>query len=363
MTTKIYYLGQYNNKGSSQLLNLGSNNETIKKDAEHFKTLVTKYLPEGQRVHKSKKEWLMDNTINILNDTEVSITFISEGAGYKNTLGYYIYQTINPPKTIRDINEVYIIFPNCSDKPSGGNLETGDTMLLAFSFNFHNNNIVSAKNYIFPPGYSIGFILYPDGWNNIRFNKNLNTAYSSISFHNPEKIQELKYHTVCIKSNEYDNLLIGFEDLNRETAGCDHDFNDCVFIINTNILSIAKTYVEPENIEPVITGYKKILSRHQNKIVECVAELHIPISSTIIKKPGNNKIYKTNRAKVINIIVVKPVSELFSSNFTGVSLTEGYSLYDSSFIYKVNSTITSSLEDNHGIYFHYKFIDASSYMI
>ena len=33
-------------------------------------------------------------------DAEISISFIHEGAGYKNVLGYYYYKFINKPKAL-----------------------------------------------------------------------------------------------------------------------------------------------------------------------------------------------------------------------------------------------------------------------
>ena len=59
-------------------------------------------------------EWLNNNTtseIKITKATEVSLVFISSGAGWNNTIGYFTYPTNEVPteSTVQKI----LAFPNC----------------------------------------------------------------------------------------------------------------------------------------------------------------------------------------------------------------------------------------------------------
>ena len=48
------------------------------------------------------------------------MTFVSEGASFKNALGYYVYNTNNPPATTSAIDSIFVVFPNASTTGSGG---------------------------------------------------------------------------------------------------------------------------------------------------------------------------------------------------------------------------------------------------
>ena len=113
------------------------------------------------------------NVIDVLNDTEISVSFVTEGAGYRNTLGFFIYETKNQPKSISEIYTAHIIFANCSKVNSGGNLRSGDTMQLPFSYDENK------FNYTFPSGYSVGFLLFSDAWNGVDVKRNIR-PYSSL---------------------------------------------------------------------------------------------------------------------------------------------------------------------------------------
>ena len=46
---------------------------------------------------------------------------------------------------------------------------------------------------------------------------------------NPEVDPNLKKHAILINYTPDNKVLIGFEDLDRTSPGCDNDFNDLVF--------------------------------------------------------------------------------------------------------------------------------------
>ncbi|MFX4454837.1 hypothetical protein ABTA67_20395, partial [Acinetobacter baumannii] len=63
-----------------------------------------------------------DNASNIVltKDAEVFVTFLSEGAGFRNSIGFYSYPTNSPPKSLADIKQINFIFPNASFLGSNG---------------------------------------------------------------------------------------------------------------------------------------------------------------------------------------------------------------------------------------------------
>lgn len=357
---EVKYIGNLDNDGISDLLNLDGDRKNIfSQESNLIDGVIQKYLPERKKIHLSNPEWLKDNTIDVLSNTEICVSFITEGAGHKNSLGYFIYKTKEKPISLSDIKTTYIIFANASKVGSGGNLKTGDTMKLLFS--------PETKNYEFPVGYSVGFLLFPNGWNGKTIRNDV-IPFCSISRLNPERTPELKYHTVCILPEETNKLIIGFEDIYRESLTCDHDFNDCIFTINTKISSVSRNYhvfVDNAPTDNYIKVYKKIFSTIDNKIVECVATLLVPNSSLIYQKIGFFKTqYRTNNAYVFSIVSVNPNSTLFTGDFVGASLNEGFSIYNKSFKYEVGKYVSSDVKESntHGIYFFYKYDDAARYI-
>ena len=59
-------------------------------------------------------------TIRVNELAEVFVTFVSEGASYKNVLFYYAYNENNPPASVNDISNYTVVFPNTSWTNSGG---------------------------------------------------------------------------------------------------------------------------------------------------------------------------------------------------------------------------------------------------
>ncbi|MDN3582060.1 hypothetical protein [Mucilaginibacter flavus] len=82
-------------------------------------SFINTSLPETIDVRKLHPQHLQSSAtadLNITQTADVWITFVSEGAGYLNSLGYYTYPTGTPPQTATDIKNVTYIFPNASLK-------------------------------------------------------------------------------------------------------------------------------------------------------------------------------------------------------------------------------------------------------
>jgi len=191
-------------------------------------------LPESKALPTSHPQYLTDSAtgdVNVVADADVWVTFVTEGAGYVNSVGYYTFPTANPPSTTADITKINLMFPNASLYGSGGNMRAGDKVKLG----------------TFKAGTSIGFVLFPNGWAG---NGNVNTGgtkYFTDTKLNPEPTMALKRHTVLLNDAADGLYLVGFEDLDRSSSGCDNDFNDVVFYTTSNPITAISTV----NVQPI----------------------------------------------------------------------------------------------------------------
>ncbi len=149
-------------------------------------------------------------------EADVWVTFVSEGAGYKNTLGYYSYPLGEEPESVEEI-EHNIIFPNTSMIFSGGGLVPGDRVLLG---RFEANTVIS-------------WFLMAQGWRGSQVEKVGNIYYSQPDF-NPENTADKRQHMVLLHDATRNLSVLGFEDLFREGGNSDEDFNDAVFYATSN---------------------------------------------------------------------------------------------------------------------------------
>lgn len=179
-------------------------------------------LPEQDPVPNAHPEYLAsgnDVDLHITQLCDVWITFVHEGAGYRNVLGFYTYPTNNPPNSVADIDTTHIIFPNTSYSGSGGGLTSGNKVHLG----------------VFQPGTSIGWVLIQNAYNTNSASVNVNSLkfYSNTSF-NPEANASHRQHNVQLLHEQRELVLIGFEDIQRDAHGCDNDFNDAIYYVTSN---------------------------------------------------------------------------------------------------------------------------------
>ncbi len=197
-------------------------------------SLINSTLPEqkDQRtLHPNIVSANAASSINLTKESDVYVTFISEGATYSNSIGYYTYPTLDPPTDPSDIEKVYYVLPNASLYGRGGSMRSGDKIKLG----------------TFPAGVSIGFVLFSNGWNNSTKKVNSNAVkYYSNSALNPESSSSLKKHSVLLNYAKENRFIIGFEDSPRDQEECDHDFNDVMLFASANpSTSISTLGVQP----------------------------------------------------------------------------------------------------------------------
>ena len=179
---------------------------------------LNRAFPEYNPVPEAHPEYL-DKSIrkNLLlsERANVWVTFVDEGAGYKNAFGFYTYRfDPNDEKTfapesfdvIRDTR--VIALPNCSKPRKGGNLRSGSKVHLG----------------TFEANTAVGFFLVPNGYNSSTrtIRSGVQCVYSDHQFNTSAEYVQ----TVLLKDEMDGRLAIGFEDI-MQPAG-DKDFNDCL---------------------------------------------------------------------------------------------------------------------------------------
>ena len=188
-------------------------------------------LPENSNAATAHPEYFPTNDpeIYISEDAEAFVTFYAEGAGYRNTLGYYTYdgdtgRTI--PQSRDELKDHgVIIFPNSSKLHSGGMLTYGQTVSLGE----------------LSEGTKVIFFIVSNGWKGygIRNTNWIFSTYSPLNLEydaNSTKTVPDHKHVALLWSNvgAGNILLMGFEDILRTHNGCDHDYNDVLFSFSTS---------------------------------------------------------------------------------------------------------------------------------
>jgi LruC domain-containing protein len=207
--------------------NIGKPNDLIWSRNEYtdeFFARINNALPESEL----NEAFITDDagsTIHLTEDAEVFVTFIHEGAGFKNAFGYFVFDRDNPPQSAAEVSEV-IVFPNLSYP----HMARGHRASLG----------------VFPAGTSIGFFVAANGFSYYTGVKSYRVPYYySLQGLNPEADPALRQHAVLLYDEDVEEVIMGFEDLPR-TWG-DNDFNDAIF----SVKSTPETAIEKDNLNLV----------------------------------------------------------------------------------------------------------------
>ena len=260
-----------------------------------FAAAVAKALPEGKNIQDNPtfKPASDANSNLILKSGQTSrvwASFVLEGAGFKNSIGYFIYDPDCAPKhrnQVRGfdgntaINTVALTPPTAAStdntrtytesrtcKPRAGT--TSEIVILPnasqdsplpragiASLNTSNTGPTAYLGEI-PAGLAMGFVVIANGWTTTGTaagtpgaskSQSTNWIYYSLSDLNPEPsgtrtvgtrtYDDLKKHVILLKDGNLENyttgyhrLALGFEDYDRNSTSCDHDFNDLVMVLH-----------------------------------------------------------------------------------------------------------------------------------
>lgn len=239
---------------------------------------VQEALPERQAVDQGFLNPSYDPNLLLSFDSQISITFVDEGAGYKNSLGYFNYAqgafdnlsfgdidlnnsgriSINELGALDGVN-TGLVFPNASKVGAGGNLLAGDTTVLGGgSITQSGADYLMQDGDIFQAGTSMGFLVMANAWTGSEVQGWDGAAgdpatYYSLDFLNPENLSTATLDTASSNSRHTammfadtgkNEIIMGFEDLDRR-YGSDDDFNDAVFIVRSDpATSLQETNIE-----------------------------------------------------------------------------------------------------------------------
>ncbi len=229
-TLNIEYAAKYNSAGVP---------ENLEPKLDYISAKLLEYinasLPEGMPVPTYHPTYLADGkktTLDVVETADVWLTFVHEGAGWRNSIGYYVYPTNEPPKSMADIEKVTVLFPNASMVGSGGGLKSGNKVKIGR----------------FEAGFSIGLVLFGNGWNGQRVEGYHYAVFADKNL-NPEQDRNLKQHNVLLWDEENKLFLLGFEDIRRDNIpfSSDQDFNDAILFVTSNPVRAIST----ENISPI----------------------------------------------------------------------------------------------------------------
>lgn len=187
-------------------------------------------LPENlplTTTHPSYLNSTVTSTLNVTAKTDVYVTFVSEGADQKNTLGYYTYPTGSAPNVgaslvpiLGGIDKITWVFPNASANGSGGGLKAGDKVKLGN----------------FAAGTTIAFVMIKNGWSGTDVTAG-NTKFYSNDSYNPGS----KKQSILLYDDVHKKFVSSFEDIDRSGTGSDNDFNDLVIYSTSSVAGAIST--------------------------------------------------------------------------------------------------------------------------
>ena len=254
-----FFLGEYSENYNAQgVPNNIWDYERITFD-DDFYARLSAALPEGTDIRLTNPGYILNNAaeIEIVEEADVWFTFLHEGAGYRNSIGFYTYDAKTPPQSRADLNDA-IIFPNLSYGSNreivcqnGSSIAVPRTQVDAYvqagssvgpcpgDANTRDGMITGDTVYLgrFSAGTNIGFLVAANGFNSstgVKTNQSEDWIFYTNPAFNAETDPELKAHTVMLYDEPTETVLLGMEDILRTNPGCDQDFNDALFTITSN---------------------------------------------------------------------------------------------------------------------------------
>lgn len=239
--------------------------EKLKVDAATLQT-INNTVPEGknQTVNHHLDKYLANGDVNVGKDSEVWLYFLDEGTGAYSPMGYYCYETDNPPMKPSDIeNRTVIAFPHAKKIGNGygfGALNQGEGIQL----HFIDANGVDQGTKI-PAGTSIGWVIYNNGYKAAaqggRLTAKGNGGTNSVIYSSPNLRPNKNTPQVALfRKDQF--VALTMEDW---YSGSDWDYNDIIFSVNANpiqaILPDIPEAPEPEKpAVPTAAEYEGVLA-------------------------------------------------------------------------------------------------------
>jgi LruC domain-containing protein len=236
MAPNIVYISTMSSDGYPTMINKDQYGyDSFKPIFRNLLDEVKILFPEGETIIDKHPDWLKKSDLHTIDNCTISLTFVDEGAGYKNGISYYVYDIDNPPTRFSDIPTLYVVLPNASKTGSGGSMNAGDTMQLAYRATgvqaLAGKQFATSLDYTFPTNKGIAFVVHSNRWSPSQQKLRPSQMYSSDPVLNPETTAERRHHFVNVQSETTGHILYGMEDIHRDKSHCDHDFNDAIFFV------------------------------------------------------------------------------------------------------------------------------------
>lgn len=233
-------------------------------------------VPEGKLVNPALLSSPFEN-IKIKDDytgadIKLDFLFLNEGAGYKNTVGYIIYETNDQGQAVLPGTDTVLTIEN---------VQTLKHVLILPNASKGNKMLVQGDefriNETLQPGQSIGFFLNSDGWSvNKGATQKTSFKYARLLYSLPELNPTVglgdRYHVVFNDTESTGNedfLAFGFEDI--ITSGGDKDFNDLVFGVRVTPGGAIEGLEDAVSLDP-------LASEQQNTNVKLAFEDQWPLT-------------------------------------------------------------------------------------
>lgn len=178
---------------------------------------ILELFPENVQITQSA---LFSDTaqkkVELIKDSEVYVTYLAEGAGYRNSVAWYSYNIYSPPTAGSQL-ELHTLFPDVSSDV----LTPGDRLKL--------------QEQPFPKGTVIGFVLVINGWQGY-VDYGRQKLYTDYNLNSNKRQQHILFmERTC------GELVLAFEDNISLTDNSDADYNDIIFTVSDNNVNALNT--------------------------------------------------------------------------------------------------------------------------
>jgi len=211
----------------------GSDEAAVTFQTDYLPTLndwIDQTLGETVSLDNISSYSLDPSQLTLTTASDVRVYFIGEGAGYKNTLGFYTDGS-------NDITtgDAQLIFPNVTSNVSYMNATDLSNASANINFPLVPGDFVDLGT--MDAGTELDFFLIADGASGGT------NVYSTDASLNPDGID----HVVAYAVEDSPYLLVGFEDL---FGGGDQDYNDVLFAIDIGSVNVdaLTTASEPSTV-------------------------------------------------------------------------------------------------------------------
>jgi hypothetical protein len=232
-------------------------------------TAARTLFPESSSPHPSVAS-SEDILFKLQTVSNLTFTFVWEGAGNRNQFGYFLY---NPASTTAPTR--VMIFPDCTWTGEGGCMYTGSSVQVG----------------PIPAGSQVGFWIKSDGFSN----SNGAIYYSVHNTSGPVKNPDGYRHAAWVGTSNV--TLIGFEDLNN--LG-DKDYNDVMFFVTATgqyndddipkyengTLQVCTDAEITTYTEYQCTQYASLTARNPSS---CIGYLRVPTGWTLAPNTADTK--------------------------------------------------------------------------